>query len=91
MFYKLLIENSSSFKNKIVKKGALEFVETNEQGELIDDLATEFDAEELINFAKLVGIVWQHIMNLDFPDTDGYTDNMSGIKKFEQDLMNGLI
>ncbi len=92
MFYKLLVEQSASFSRKArVSSGALEFVEANDQGKLVDNLTLEFDDEELAHFTKLVGAVWQHIMDLNFPDTSAYPQNLKGIQLFEQDLIDNKI
>jgi DNA helicase-2/ATP-dependent DNA helicase PcrA len=92
LFYKLLVENSSSFENKLkVSKGALEFIESNEQTKLVPNLVLEIKDEELEHFIKLLDAVWQHIMSLKFPDVSNYSQNLKGMQKFEQDLIDGLI
>jgi DNA helicase-2/ATP-dependent DNA helicase PcrA len=92
LFYKLLVEGSASYSGKlVVSRGALEFVEANEEGELTDDLALTFDPEELTRFTRLIQAVWQHIMTLNFPDTTGYARTMRGMETFEQDLIEGTI
>ncbi|HVI60947.1 MAG TPA: ATP-dependent DNA helicase [Candidatus Saccharimonadales bacterium] len=92
LFYKLLVEHSASFHKRVtVNGGALEFIEPDERGKLVDNLKLEFDAEEMARFAKLVGAVWAHIMKLDFPDTSGYAPNLKGIRQFEQDLIEGKV
>jgi len=89
MFYKLLIENSASYSRKLtVNSGALEFIEPNENGQLVDDLVLTIDPEELRHFIALIGAVWQHIQNLDFPDITRYKPDLSGILAFEQDLID---
>ena len=92
LFYKLLVEGSASFSGKLsVSGGALEFIEADEQGKLVDNLELEFDPEELARFGRLIGAIWAHIMNLDFPDISGYSHNLKGIQQFEQDLIDGKI
>lgn len=92
LFYKLLIENSASYHKKItVTSGALEFIEPDENGHLVDDLEIEFDVKELEKFTKLIGAIWNKIMNLDFPDIKGYSQNYKGVLAFEQDLIDGKI
>lgn len=90
LFYKLLVEGSASFNGKLsVRGGALEFIETDENGRFVDNLTLEFDAEEIARFARLVSAVWTHIMKLDFPVISGYPRNLRGIQQFEQDLIDG--
>jgi DNA helicase-2/ATP-dependent DNA helicase PcrA len=90
LFYKLLVEQSASFHKKlVVRSGALEFVEADEQGKLVDNLELSFQREELERFTKLIGTVWTHITHLDFPDVSKYPKNLKGIQQFEQDLIDG--
>ncbi len=92
LFYKLLVEYSASFHKKLsVSGGALEFIEPDEQGKLVDNLDLSFDQTELNQFMRLIGAIWAHIMKLDFPDTSGYAKNLAGIKQFEQDLIDAKI
>lgn len=92
MFYKLLVENSASFSGKLqVNSGALEFIEPDEQGEMLDNLEVTFDNQELEHFTKLVGAVWKHIVELSFPDVTKYPQNLRGIQQFEQDLIDDKI
>jgi DNA helicase-2/ATP-dependent DNA helicase PcrA len=90
LFYKLLVEGSASFSRRLhVGSGALEFIEPDETGQLVDNLNLEFDSEELERFTKLIGAIWARIMHLDFPDTGKYPKNLKGIRQFEQDLIDG--
>lgn len=90
LFYKLLVEQSASFQKRLnVSGGALEFIEPDETGALVDNLSLGFDPAELERFTKLIGAVWAHIKQLDFPDTSNYPKNLKGIQQFEDDLMNG--
>lgn len=92
MFYKLLVEGSASFSKRLsVSSGALEFIEPDEQGKLVNNLELTFDDQELARFTKLIGAVWQHIVELEFPDTSDYPQNLKGIQKFEQDLIDNKI
>ncbi len=92
LFYKLLVEGSASFQKKLtVASGALEFIEPDEQGKLVENLELSFDPEELQRFGKLIGAVWTHIMHLDFPDTSKYSQNLKGIQQFEQDLIDAQL
>ena len=92
LFYKLLVEGSASFQKRLsAVSGALEFIEPDDTGELIDNLGLEFDGGELERFVKLISVVWAHIMRLDFPDTGTYPKNLKGIRQFEQDLIDGVV
>jgi DNA helicase-2/ATP-dependent DNA helicase PcrA len=89
MYYKLLIENSSR-KSIPIKLLALEFVEGDEKGKIIQLALTPSD-EEIERLKKLIGIVYSKIMNLDFPDTSKYKETLDGILQFEDDLLNGVV
>jgi DNA helicase-2/ATP-dependent DNA helicase PcrA len=92
LFYKLLVEGSASFSGKLsVGGGALEFIETDERGKLVDNLELAFEPEELARFGRLIGAIWAHIMNLDFPDTGGYSRSLKGVQEFEHDLIEGKV
>ncbi|HEX5796992.1 MAG TPA: PD-(D/E)XK nuclease family protein, partial [Candidatus Saccharimonadales bacterium] len=92
MFYKLLVENSASYGKKLtVAGGALEFIEPDENGNLVDDLELIVDPKELSRFSQLIGAVWSHITSLEFPNITKYPKNLRGIQKFEQDLLEGNV
>ncbi len=92
LFYKFLVENSASFHNKLfVRSGALEFVEPNEQGDLVTNLDLVYDTKELNRFSGLITAVWQHIMELNFPDISTYSADLKGTLAFEEDLLSGKI
>jgi DNA helicase-2/ATP-dependent DNA helicase PcrA len=91
IFYKLLVEYSASFGKKLtVGQGALEFIEADDEGHLVDNLELTFEPEELERFTRLIGAVWQHIMRLDFPDIGKYPPTLRGITQFEHDLIDGV-
>ncbi|HVV26005.1 MAG TPA: ATP-dependent DNA helicase [Candidatus Saccharimonadales bacterium] len=92
LFYKLLVEGSASFQKRLqVVSGALEFIEPDETGQPVDNLNLTFDEPELERFTRLIGAVWAHIMQLDFPGAAQYPKNLKGIQQFEQDLIDGTI
>jgi len=89
IFYKLLVENSREYRGKVVNRGVLEFLEPkNNQILTLDLLITDEDVDRM---KKLVGIVYQKIMNLDFPDISKYDKDLFGIGVFIEDLLHGRI
>jgi RecB family exonuclease len=86
MIYKILIENSKRFAGYTVNKGILEFIEPDEEGNLIS-LELEYDKAELDQLKELVTAIWGHIIELDFPDISKYPPTMAGIRQFENDLL----
>lgn len=93
LFYKLLIENSRTYAKKyVVSSGALEFIEApshNQPPLLAMDYSDSKIQAELERFGQLVEAVWQKIMNLDFPDTSHYPANITGMREFENSLLEG--
>lgn len=89
VFYKLLIEGSHDFNKFHVDTGVLEFLEPV-NGE-IKELALSIGDEDVERLTKLIGIVYQKILNLDFPDTTNYPQDVSGISAFEDDLLSDRV
>jgi DNA helicase-2/ATP-dependent DNA helicase PcrA len=87
MIYKILIEKSHSYKGWTVDKAVLEFVESPPGEDKIYQLTLEYKDEELKELETLIKAVWKHIKALDFPDVSKYPATMTGIKKFESDLI----
>ncbi len=85
-YYKLLLENSREFAGKgKVKTGVLEFIEP--KNSKILDLNLILDDEKVENLKKLIEVVYNKIINLDFPDVTKYSKDTKGIKQFEEDLI----
>lgn len=88
--YKLLIEGSNSYRGYTVETGRLEFIEPDEQGK-VHSLELVFDNKELEETKQLLRALWRHIQDMNFPDTSAYAPTLTGIKAFEQDLIDGTI
>lgn len=88
-FYRLMLLASQKFPDYRVNNWRIEFVDPDQSGQ-INYVAGEFDEAEAERIKKLIGVVWQKTMALDFtepviaPDTKA---NLSDIKKFEQSLL----
>ena len=87
IFYKLLIENSRTYKGYKVTTGRLEFVEPNENGK-IQSLELTYNDAEVAETIALMQAIWQCVHELRFPDISDYDQTLSGIKQFETDLLN---
>jgi DNA helicase-2/ATP-dependent DNA helicase PcrA len=90
LFYKLMVERSRDYSSYTVTQGLLSFVEPSRSND-IATLSLDFDKEELDRFADLVGKVWQHIVELNLPDTSHYEPTYKGLMAFEQDLLDDRI
>lgn len=88
--YKLLIENSLSYRGYTVKQGRLEFIEPDSNGK-VHQLELTFNDDEFDETKRLIRAVWQHVQNLNFPDTSAFPVTMTGIKEFEKALLDGNI
>jgi len=84
--YKLLIENSRTYKGYKVNTGRLEYVEPDENGRIIT-LPMEFDNKEVEQTKQLLAAIWKRIQDLDFPDISEFDQTLSGIKAFEASLL----
>ncbi len=89
-FYKLMVEGSATFNKQVVSELALQFVEPNEDGQLVY-LKYEPSQSDLERLQGLVKAVWKHVMELDFPDTSQYKLDLKGVKQFEDDVLAGKI
>lgn len=92
IFYKLLVENSREFGDRTkVEKGILEFVEPRDTDGKIITLPLLITKEKTERLARLIGKVYEKIMNLDLPDISKYSQDLKGILQFEEDLLGGKI
>lgn len=84
--YKLIIEASATYRNYKVTSGRLEFIDPDIDG-TIHSLSLQFNEEQLDHTRKLLVAMWQRVQALDMPDITGYSDTLTAIKQFEQDLI----
>lgn len=88
IFYALLTNNSPRFRSRAVE-GRMVYVEADKASDF--SRAYQPSNEELNRLEKLIISVWQHTMDLNFPDTSAYTPDYAGIVAFEDDLINNKI
>lgn len=87
MFYQLLCRGSRDYAKFQFDRGILQFVEPDSAGQICSLDATFTDAE-LDQFSQLIAAVWYCITHLEFPDTTEFTPTLTGIKEFEQFLID---
>lgn len=90
IFYALLMQKSPRFitDSKTIT-GQMIYLEAEDKNSL--SRIYQPSPEEITRLEALIGVVWGKIMDLDFPDTNGYTKNYEGIQQFEDDLLSGAI
>jgi DNA helicase-2/ATP-dependent DNA helicase PcrA len=84
--YKLLLQESHTFRGYTVEQGQLVFVEPDNDGKIQRHTVTFKDAE-LDRVRNLVIAMWQRVTALDLPDTSKYGTAFADIKRFEDDLL----
>jgi DNA helicase-2/ATP-dependent DNA helicase PcrA len=87
MLYKLLVENSRSYRGYTVTSGYIAYVEPDANGKIIR-LEYKYDDETLARFRTLINGVWNRIMELNFDSADEYDTKLSGILDFENDIID---
>jgi DNA helicase-2/ATP-dependent DNA helicase PcrA len=86
--YKILLENSTTYKNLPVTKLSLWFVEDAKPTLFTLDLGEQ----EVERTKKLIEAVYHKIVTLDITfDTSKYGDTYKGLLQFEDDLIQGVI
>lgn len=88
--YKILVENSITYSGYTVTGGRLEFVEPDNNGR-VSTLELAFEPAELDRTKKLMEALWRHVKQLNFPTVSSYDASLTGIKQFEQDLIDNKI
>ena len=73
-FYKFLIENSREYAGYRVAKGRIDFVSPDNSG-YYHSLELDFDDKEAERVKALIKVVYQHIKDLDFPDTAEFNNS----------------
>lgn len=84
--YKLLAEGSHTYRGFSVDQGKLVFVEPDDSGG-IHEKTIRFTPHETDRVRRLLAAMWQRVMKLDLPDTSAYTDSLTDMKRFEEDLI----
>jgi DNA helicase-2/ATP-dependent DNA helicase PcrA len=90
LFYKLLVEQSSTYGAYTVTHGQLAFIEPTKAGETIV-LNLDLTDQDLERTRLLIQAVWKHVTSLSLPDTSRYSPDLKGVLAFEQDLIDGLV
>jgi hypothetical protein len=87
VFYALLASQHPRFSQYQDTTGQMVYLEAESQKQLTRSFTPSKD--DIGRLKQLIIAVWQHIMDLNFPDTSHYPQTIDGIKAFEQDLLDG--
>lgn len=87
IFYKLLVEQSHSFRGYNVDEAALVFVEPDPITDTMHELPIQFNNEDIERTKLLIAAVWHRIMTLDLPDTSDFSKDIKGVLAFEDWLI----
>lgn len=85
--YKLLIEQSHSFRGYTVTAGRLEFVEPDDDGR-IHILELTFKSDELERTKRLLEAMWNCVQKMEFPDISDYQTSLAEVHRFEDWLID---
>lgn len=88
-FYCLLAQQSTTYRTRNNVSAQMLYVEAEKPTQIA--LGYTPNADDLARLKKLVSVVWQHIMQLNFPDTSQYNPGLKGIQQFEDDLLDEKI
>lgn len=88
--YKMLVENSASWRGWTVASERLDFIKPDTSGANLS-LELKFARDEFEQTQALVEAMWRHVQALHFPDVSGYSRDFAGTKQFEADLVAGKI
>lgn len=87
IFYALLAQNSPRFRRANDIVGQMVYVEAEAPKQLVRTYTPS--REEIARLKTLINAVWPRIVTIDLPDISGYTPDIDGVLKFEEDLING--
>ncbi|MEK7602701.1 MAG: ATP-dependent DNA helicase [Patescibacteria group bacterium] len=85
IFYALLVQNSRTrFVNNQLQTAMVYLEEPNLVLRQLEYIPTP---DEMSEISQLINVVYGKIMNLDFPDTSGYSADYTGVQSFISDLL----
>lgn len=90
-FYELLFQNSAKHAMFPKRKYELFFVEPHKKTGEFTILNKFVQQSEVDRLEKLIIAVMKHIRELNFPDVSHYSQDMTGIRQFEEDLIEWRI
>jgi DNA helicase-2/ATP-dependent DNA helicase PcrA len=89
IFYALLIDLDPSMHTKDNVVCQIVYVESDNKSRLLQQYQST--KNDLTRLGSLIAAVWRHVMELNFPEVNHYSNDLRGIQQFEQDLIDGKI
>lgn len=89
VFYALLARYHPGLSFYETIEGQMVYVQAKSKSQLIRDYRPS--EVEIDRLEKLIEAVWTKVQSLDLPDVSRYSQDIDGIKKFENDLVQGRI
>lgn len=87
-FYRLLLEESHAFGVQThVVETAIEFVQPDSEGNLVQPLTFTPSDEDVARLKRIINGAWRCMQSLDFPRKEDYEASLKGIIQFEEDLI----
>ncbi len=89
IFYALLASQTPRLAGRSAIECQMVYVESPDIKHLIQSYTPT--SEEIARMSTLIQKAWKKIIATDFPDTTAYSQDIHGIEKFEQDLLDDKI
>lgn len=89
IFYALLAQNHPKLDKYKTMEGQIVYLEAKNAKDLV--LSYTPTQDEIDRLQKLIEAVWAKVQSVDFVDTSNYSQDMAGIKQFEQDLLDSKV
>lgn len=85
IFYALIIRHDQRFVSAKEIEGQMIYVEASYAKDLVRSYIP--NEQEIKKLEKLIEAVWDRVKNYNLPDTSNYSKDISGIRQFEEDLI----
>ena len=91
IFYAILFNETPRWAPWKEREFQLFFVEKSKKEDQYHTISKFVQQGEIERLEKLVQKIAEHIKNLDFPDVSHYSQDVHGIRQFEEDILNDKI
>ncbi len=88
-FYNILLRQSGQLGKRDAFIGTMLFIEADDRKYLEQPFSPA--PAEIQRLEALIQAVWRKVQGLSFPHVSGYSQDIAGVKQFEQDLIDGKL